>query len=101
MARSRSRSLRSREHVSRLHLSPIEQARARAGSPTDVLRRHGVQVRGRTARCPLHDDSTPSLSLYRGRDGRERWRCHGCDAGGDGLDLEAAIRGCSLRELVT
>ena len=82
-------------------LSPIDAARARIGSPADVLHRHGVTVRHRMARCPLHEDSTPSLSLYRGRDGRERWRCHGCDAGGDSLDLEAAIRGCSLRELVT
>jgi len=100
VARSRSRSLRSREHVSRLHLSLIEQALARAGSPTDVLRRHGVQVRGRMARCPLHEDSTPSLSLYRGRDGHERWRCHGCERGGDALDLEAALRGCDVRELL-
>jgi hypothetical protein len=60
-----------------------------------------VTVRGRMAFCPLHDNTrTPALSLYRGRDGRERWRCHACDIGGDALDLESRLSGRSLRELL-
>jgi len=66
-----------------------------------VLARHGVNVRGRMAVCPLHEDRTASLSLYRGRDGKERWKCHGCDQGGDALDLEAALSGRTIQDLVS
>jgi hypothetical protein len=31
---------------------------------------------GWTCRCPAHDDSTPSLSLSDGADGRLLWHCH-------------------------
>jgi hypothetical protein len=31
------------------------------------------------ATCPLHDDARPSLSLWRDREGRLRWRCHAID----------------------
>jgi hypothetical protein len=35
----------------------------------------------RSARCPVHDDRSPSLSIGLGRDGRVLLRCHaGCDA---------------------
>lgn len=50
--------------------------------------------------CLLHEDRTPSLSLYRGKDGRERWKCHGCDRGGDALDLEAALSGRDVKDLI-
>lgn len=79
--------------------SPIERARERLGSPRDVLARHGVAVRRGMAQCPFHPDSTPSLSVFIGRDGKPRWRCHGCRIGGDALDLEAALTGKSIREL--
>jgi len=37
-------------------------------------------------RCPLpdHDDHNPSFYIYPPR----RWRCYGCDRGGDVIDLE-------------
>jgi hypothetical protein len=78
----------------------IERALERLGSPADVLGRHGYRVRRRHAWCPLHDDKHPSLSLYRGRDGRERWHCHACDVGGDALDLEVELSGRSLGEVI-
>ena len=35
---------------------------------------------GWTARCPAHDDRTPSLSIRDGDDGKVLIRCHaGCD----------------------
>jgi DNA primase len=52
------------------------------------------------ARCPLHEDRTPSLSLYQGRDGRARWHCHGCGVGGDALDLEAALSGQRVEDVI-
>lgn len=99
LRRSRTRRLGSRDH-NNLRPSAVESALERLGTPSDVLAHHGVQVRGRMARCPLHDDSSPSLSLYC-RDGKERWRCHGCDQGGDALDLEAALSGRTVRDLLT
>jgi CHC2 zinc finger len=71
----------------------VERALERLGSVRDVLERHGVDVRwGRTARCPLHDDEHPSMSLYERR-GRSRAHCFPCGWDGDAIDLEAAIAG--------
>lgn len=47
------------------------------------------------ARCPAHEDRTPSLSISRGNDGRAILHCHG---GCDTKDILAAI-GIELRDL--
>jgi hypothetical protein len=79
----------------------IERARERVGTPAAVLARHGLRVRGRMAFCPFHaNDRTPALSLYTGRDGRGRWKCHGCQASGDALDLEALLSGRPLADVI-
>lgn len=55
----------------------------------------------RAYRCvlPTHADSTPSLhvSTYQGR---AKWKCFGCGAGGDYLDLVEAIEGLSKRDAI-
>ena len=79
----------------------VHAAIDRLGTPTEVLRRHGVQVRGRMARCPLHADNAPSVSLFDGRDGKPRWKCHGCGRSGDAIDLEAALSGRTVRDLLS
>lgn len=61
------------------------------GSPVEVLERHGIPTRRRMARCPFHEDHEPSLSCFKGKDGRERWKCHGCNISGDAIDLEARL----------
>ena len=48
---------------------------------------------GWTARCPAHDDRTPSLSLTDTKDGKLLVRCH---AGCDQKDVIAALRGRGL-----
>jgi putative DNA primase/helicase len=49
--------------------------------------------RGWSARCPAHDDRTPSLSLHDSPDGKVLVRCHaGCDQG----RVIAALRGRGL-----
>src|SRR5262245_35352484 len=50
------------------------------------------------ARCPAHDDRTPSLSLRRGRDGRNLLHCFGA---GCALKDIARAMGLSVKELVT
>ncbi len=79
----------------------LDLARTQLGSCAEILARHGHEVRwGRSATCPFHPDDTPSLSVFTGRDGRSRFRCHGCGAHGDGIDLEAALSGRTVRDLI-
>ena len=52
-----------------------------------MARRLGISVRGGKAKCPFHNDQTPSLSF---KDGR--FKCFGCDASGDAIDLVVKMR---------
>lgn len=53
----------------------------------------GVTFRRNVARCPFHDDATPSLSLYE-YEGIQFWKCHaGC---GEGTIIDAVQRGEGL-----
>jgi hypothetical protein len=56
------------------------------------------QPAGLLVRCPSpnHQDRTPSCSIQE-RGGVLVWKCHGCDAGGDVLELVAAVRGLSTK----
>lgn len=55
-----------------------------------VARLCGVEVpRNRKIRCPLHDDHTPSLHVY--REPERGWYCYGCQRGGDIYDLAGAL----------
>lgn len=56
--------------------------RARRWSPCPVC---GEHTRSR-------EDARGPVGQSRGRDGRERWRCYRCDAGGDVVALLAALR---------
>lgn len=48
----------------------------------------GVDLNRRgNVRCPFHEDTSPSLSIYRAPDGRERWKCHAGCGGGDAFEL--------------
>ena len=56
----------------------------------------GLEVHGGKSRCPFHQDRTPSLSF---KDGR--FKCFGCDASGDVVDLVARMKDISTLEAVT
>ncbi len=77
----------------------VERAAERVGTCTEVLERHGVIVRGHKALCVFHNEHTPSLSLFT-RGDKSRFRCHGCDAHGDAIDLEAHLAGESVAETI-
>ncbi len=36
--------------------------------------------------CPFHDDRSPSLNTFSGRDGKPRFKCFGCGTHGDAVD---------------
>ena len=59
----------------------------------EVAKWLGIEVHGGKARCPFHNDQTPSLSF---KDGR--FKCFGCDASGDAIDLVAKLRHFSTVE---
>ena len=77
----------------------VEEARSRP--ILEVARSLGLEVRragkGWMARCPFHEDKTPSLSLT--PEGGV-WHCFGCGRGGDGIALVRAMRGLGFRDAV-
>lgn len=56
---------------------------------SDELRRQGSRW---VTTCPFHREHSPSLVLY-----ENGWKCFGCQAHGDGVDLVAKL--CNLRPL--
>jgi hypothetical protein len=49
----------------------------------------------KSARCPFHEDSSASFSVYTGDDGEERWKCFAGCGQGDVIDFLAKHRGLS------
>lgn len=62
--------------------------------------RKGTHASGMWA-CPdpqhAQTGRTPPVSVFRSRRGEQRWRCHGCGAGGTALDLVMAVARCDVR----
>ncbi len=52
----------------------------------EVVTRYGVELRGNMARCPFHEDSTPSFSI---NPSENYFKCFGCDAKGSVIDFVA------------
>ena len=66
----------------------------RCHSVVDLAERHGVRLR-RSGRClvglcPLHEETTPSFTLY---PHQNSFHCFGCGAGGDVISLAIALEG--------
>jgi KaiC/GvpD/RAD55 family RecA-like ATPase len=67
-----------------------------------ALRDAGAVVHGPQCRCPFHDDSTPSASMYRNDKGVWRFRCHAsvCGFRGDVFDVVARATGKPISEVL-
>ena len=59
----------------------------------EVARWLGIEVMNGKAKCPFHNDQTPSMSFKEGR-----FKCFGCDASGDAIDLVARLNHLSTTE---
>ena len=73
----------------------IDAIKQRFGDCYNVLLAHGITIDNKKRiNCPFpgHNDDTPSFSLY---DGGRRYKCFGCGAEGDELDLHARLEGIS------
>lgn len=64
-----------------------------------ILSDHGVRKKGGKWLCPFHEDHHPSL-VVRKRERGDTWRCYGCGAFGDAIDLKAKLEGKSVAEIV-
>ena len=82
----------------------FRQARARLPL-SDVLdlagftpsRRRGQELRGP---CPVHGSATPDSRSFAAHLGKNLWHCFGCGAGGNALDLWAALTKLPLHAAV-
>lgn len=63
----------------------------RAADLVKIARDYGIELEKEGAEwkacCPFHQEDTPSWKIFRGRDGKQRYECFGCQAKGDVLDL--------------
>ena len=58
-------------------------------SALDACSRYGVEVnRSGFARCPFHNEKTPSMKIYKGDRG---WHCFGCNRSGSVIDLTMGL----------
>ena len=58
-----------------------------------ACQRRGEQVRGP---CPVHGSTSPGSRSFSAHLGRNLWHCFRCEAGGNALDLWAAVTGQEL-----
>ena len=71
-----------------------DPARFTATALLDALRDAKADVSNpKSIRCPFHDDANPSAGIVQGDDGAWRFKCHGCGAKGDYLDIRQRIDG--------
>lgn len=52
------------------------------------------------ALCQFHADKDPSMTIFRGRDGIQRFRCFACGAGGDVIDFICEVENVDPVEAV-
>ena len=67
----------------------------------DIIGRHvALKKRGKewSSLCPFHNESTPSFTVYYGKDGKGRFQCFGCGAHGDEYDFVSQLNGCDFLE---
>lgn len=62
---------------------------------SDLVRRFGVELKGNMARCPFHEDSTPSFSVS---PKKKIFKCFGCGAGGDIFTFVELAEGCGFKQ---
>lgn len=84
-------------------MSDIERIR-REVSLVALAQDHGVSLKKNggehSGLCPFHNETTPSFTIFTGKDGVERFNCFGCGAQGDAIDFVENARGLSRRDAI-
>lgn len=58
---------------------------------SDILNMFDIHAKpGINICCPIHEDTNPSFSIY---DDGKKFKCHGCESGGDCIDLFMFLSG--------
>lgn len=66
----------------------------------DALQQAGATFKGRAVQCPFHDDKNPSGSIHCDEAGIFRFKCFGCNFGGDVFDVRARAMGRDVAEIL-
>lgn len=61
----------------------------------------GIKITNNKAICPFHNDNDPSLSFYTTGTGEQRFKCFGCNAQGDVINLVMLSRGLEFKEALS
>ena len=66
------------------------------------LKAVGVEFKGKSCRCPFHDDQHASAGIFEGDDGAWRFKCQvpSCGFAGDIFDVRAKLTGKSLADVL-
>ena len=72
----------------------VEGAR---NKPIEEVISHYVPIKRGFCACPIHQEKTPSLKIYRDTNS---WYCFGCHAGGDTIAFVMAVEQCDFVEAV-
>jgi putative DNA primase/helicase len=84
-------------------VSPEQLARAKSVSLLSLLDKDKVLKKagsGYMLACEWHEDSDPSMSLFKGSDGNWRYFCHGCGAKGDTVRYLQVKKGMTFVDAV-
>lgn len=84
-------------------MSEVERLRHEVSLP-DLAMNNGVALQKNGQEwegcCPFHQENTPSFTVFRGKDGIERFHCFGCNERGDVVDFVKLLKGVETREAV-
>lgn len=84
-------------------MSEIERLRREVSLPdlamnnSVALQKNGQEWEGC---CPFHQENTPSFTVFRGKDGIERFHCFGCNERGDVVDFVRLLKGVDIKDAV-
>ena len=67
----------------------LEQAKQRLSLEALLMLLGLGDIAKKSARCPFHEDKTPSFSLYQNAKSDSRWKCHAGCGQGDAIDFLA------------
>ena len=62
------------------------------------LQPHHQSNKGTKYLCPIHGEKTPSFNVFIGKDNSEKFKCHGCGAGGDIFKLVQEVEKLDFKE---